>query len=901
MKTFTFSPDGPYPVALLIKDSAFRETQLDTTYAKFLEDYGISKDQIIFYSLPYNEHGKAPSKLIKESLAAILLNLRDKGTQFIYCADANYFKVLAGVRKAEPNLGYVLPCKFDEFTEFEVTLGINHKSLLYNPANESKLLMSLNTLVSAVNQNYQELGTNIIHKAHYPQTETSIKKMLDALHQYPALTCDIETFSLDHDKAGIGTITFCVDEHQGLAFACDYQPLKKPDEQGNHGIYVNNPEVQALIREFFETYQGKLIFHRANFDIKVLVYTLWMEDLLDTNGLLKGLEILTRSFDDTRLIAYLALNSCAGNHLSLKDLAHEFAGNWAQDDIKDIRKIPFKELLQYNLVDGLSTWYVHKKYYPQMQADNQEALYQSMMLPSQQKIIQVELTGMPLNPRKVQQARKVLEATLEEQVAVLQASPEVQKTQHLLYQAAWEKDFEDRKRKAKNPDKIKKKVWEDFLAKQKPYNPNSPKQTQMLLYEVMGLPVIDLTDTKQPSTEGDTLEKLKHHTENPDYLAVINALREWTAADKVLGTFIKAFEQAIDKGDGVVWLHGNFNLGGTKSGRLSSSDPNLQNIPAGSKYGKLVKDCFEAPDGWIFCGADFNSLEDYVSALTTKDSNKLKVYLEGYDGHCLRAFSYFRDEMPDIVDTVVSINSIKDKYPKLRQKSKGPTFALTYQGTYYTLMNSLGLPEDDAKKIEANYHDLYQESDAWVQDKLAEAARRGYVEVAFGLRLRTPLLASTLWGSKHVPYEAQAEGRTAGNALGQSYGLLTNRACNEFMDKVWKSPYRFDVKPVAMIHDAIYLLIRDDLGVVEWVNRELIKSMQWQELPELVHDKVKLGAALDLFWPSWANPLTLPNGASKAEIVELTKTHGNCVRGIHVWKDRKCRHCKKKQPEQEAA
>ena len=102
----------------------------------------------------------------------------------------------------------------------------------------------------------------------------------------------------------------------------------------------------------------------------------------------------------------------------------------------------------------------------------------------------------------------------------------------------------------------------------------------------------------------------------------------WSQAEKILNTFITAFERAIDKGDGVVYLHGSFNLGGTKSGRLSSSDPNLQNLPAGSTYGKLVKECFTAPTGQLFVGADFRSLEDYISALTTKDPNKLAVYLK---------------------------------------------------------------------------------------------------------------------------------------------------------------------------------------------------------------------------------------------------------------------------------
>lgn len=185
-------------------------------------------------------------------------------------------------------------------------------------------------------------------------------------------------------------------------------------------------------------------------------------------------------------------------------------------------------------------------------------------------------------------------------------------------------------------------------------------------------------------------------------------------------------------------------------------------------------------------------------------------------------------------------------------------------------MNNLGWSEEKAKQVEAQYHELYKVSDQYVQSRLAQAAVDGFVEVAFGLRVRTPLLAQVLWGRQgRIPYEAQAEGRTAGNALGQSYGLLNNRAAVAFMRRVWDSPHRHDIKPVALIHDAIYLMVRDDLDVIDFANRHLIQEMRWQELPELQHPVVKLGAALDIFWPNWAYATTLPNDATKEQIVEL--------------------------------
>lgn len=74
----------------------------------------------------------------------------------------------------------------------------------------------------------------------------------------------------------------------------------------------------------------------------------------------------------------------------------------------------------------------------------------------------------------------------------------------------------------------------------------------------------------------------------------------------------------------------------------------MQNLPANSRYAKLIKSCFQAPPGWLLMGLDFASLEDRISALTSKDPNKLAVYLEGFDGHALRAQAYFGDRMPDI-------------------------------------------------------------------------------------------------------------------------------------------------------------------------------------------------------------------------------------------------------------
>ena len=189
-----------------------------------------------------------------------------------------------------------------------------------------------------------------------------------------------------------------------------------------------------------------------------------------------------------------------------------------------------------------------------------------------------------------------------------------------------------------------------------------------------------------------------------------------------------------------------------------------------------------------------------------------------------------------------------------------------------TLVKNLGWSEDKAKKVEANFHTLYAESTKWVTSQIATASQNGYGTGAFDLRIRAPLLAQTFLGLKSTPREAEAEARTLGNAIsGQSYGLLNSRAMNKVMEQVWASPYRLDILPVGQIHDAGYYVIRDDPAIVTWANKVITEAMAWQDLPEIQHDKVKLSAELDLFWPTWANPITLPNNADQTTILKLCK------------------------------
>jgi DNA polymerase I len=818
------------------------------------------EDQILSYNL-YKLEKKTPALVQREYLSELVPVLTQLQVKYLVVCDAEYFRTMTKQSSPENSLGYVIEGQGD-YSGFKIIYCPNFRTVFYNPDKVKKQIThAMHALKTHRAGTYIEPGCDIITFEEYPRTLEEISAWLDRLIEMDCdLTCDIETFSLKHYSAGIGTITFCWSKHEGIAFPVDFL-----DEAS---------AIRQELKRFFQRFRRKMIWHNIAFDVYVLIYQLFMKDILDTKGLLEGLKVFLMApggWDDTQIIAYLATNSCAGNTRKLKELSQEFAGKYAVEGITDIRSIPLPKLLRYNLIDGLATWFVHEKFQNRMVVDGQLPIYEELLKPSTIDIIQMQLTGLPMDMEEVHRLKDKLEAYSQEAKDKLQSNAWTQAFIHQL-NLDWVQE--------RNTTLKKKRVT---LADAKEvFNPNSNPQLQRILYEpqFMGLPVLDLTDSKLPAAGGDTLKKLLNHTQNQDTLEFLEALIQVKSVEILLTTFVPRFLEAAQGPDGWHYFFGNFNIGGTVSGRMSSSNPNLHNLPAKDdddaeeKWAKAVKKCFKAPPGRLLIGLDFNSLEDMISALTTKDPNKIKVYTDGFDGHSLRAYSYFGDQMPDIdPDSVKSINSIKTLYPGFRQDSKTPTFLLTYGGTWMGIVDQMGWSKEKARAVEERYHELYRVSDAWVADRIREASQKGYVEVAFGLRVRTPLLKQVVRGTNRTPYEAEAEARTAGNALGQSWCLLNNRAAVEFMRKVRSSEYALDIQPCAHIHDAQYYTIPDDLAVLAYVNTHLVEAVKWQEDPLIAHDTVKLGGDLSVFYPDWSAEMVIPNNATFDQITELASKH----------------------------
>ena len=743
--------------------------------------------------------------------------INEKKCKYILVCNGDYFKLLTKSTKVDPFLGYVI----------ETDLGYisyvpSYEGALYDPTFETRVEQALIAVKKHAIGAYQEPGKGIIHTAVYPCSNSEISLVLESLYSCEKLTCDIETWSLKHYDSGITSITFCWNEHEGTAFCVDCSQTER------------NEEVRDLLRHFFETYQGT--------------------------------EVLLRNYEDTKIIAYLATNSCTGNTLGLKALAQEFAGNYAQEEIGDVSRIPREQLLKYNLTDGLCTWYVYHKYFPQMIKDEQLSIYESLFKPAVKDIIQMQLTGLPLNMDRVLEAERQMEEIKEDALKRIESSSLVQS-----YMEVYRENWAEKRNK-----ELKKKKVSAIDCKDN-FNPDSSLMLKDLLFKYLNLPVIERTPSKEAATGKEVLAKLVLHTENQEIKDLLQALIDYKDVIKILTAFIPAFKNAPQASDGTHYLFGNFNLGGCVSSRLSSSNVNLQQLPAtGSKFAKSIKSCFKAAKGWLLLGLDYNALEAHIDALVTRDEAKLQIYKYGWDSHMWATIHFWPDkfhpeeiENKDPEEIKKILEELKKKYKEERSRSKPVSFSMQYGGSTATLEKNCGFSPEEAKVIYENYHKLYKTSTEFKRRAIERAGEQGYVTGAFGLRVRTPTLKRSVQGLRVTPREVEAEGRTAANAIMQSWCNLNTRSASKFMEIVRESKYREDIRICAEIHDASYFLVRDDIDLILWLNNTLVKLVQWQDDPAIAHPDVHLGGELSIFYPDWSHELIVPNHCSKEELLKL--------------------------------
>ena len=254
----------------------------------------------------------------------------------------------------------------------------------------------------------------------------------------------------------------------------------------------------------------------------------------------------------------------------------------------------------------------------------------------------------------------------------------------------------------------------------RPFNPDSPKQLAVVLFDEIGLTPLKKTKTG-PSTDSSVLEQLAVEHELP---ALVLDYRKLT---KLLGTYLKALGQFILPRDGRV--HTSFHQAGTATGRLSSSDPNLQNIPIRTDQGRMIRSAFVAPPGCVLLSADYSQVELRVLAHFCGDPTLRAAFDEGQDIHRTVAAEVFGVALDEVT-------------PDMRAKAKTVNFGIIYGQTAYGLSVSLRIPRKDAAEFIEKYKARFPKIDEFLAQCVRQAKEHGYVETIFGRRRQVPDIES---------------------------------------------------------------------------------------------------------------------------------------------------------------
>lgn len=269
----------------------------------------------------------------------------------------------------------------------------------------------------------------------------------------------------------------------------------------------------------------------------------------------------------------------------------------------------------------------------------------------------------------------------------------------------------------KQINKLKQEIY-DAVGKE--FNINSPKQLGVALFEDLGLPCKKKTKSGY-STSADVLEGLRN--EHP----VVGMVLNYRTLSKLNSTYCEGLLKVIGE-DGRI--HSSFNQTETRTGRISSTDPNLQNIPVRTELGREMRKFFNARNGWMLVDADYSQIELRVLADISKDENMVKAFIENQDIHAITASQVF--DMP--LDYVTS---------QMRSKAKAVNFGIVYGIGAYSLAKDIGVSNKEAKNYIDSYLRHYSGIDRYMKEVVEKAKETGYVETTFGRRRYLPELTAS--------------------------------------------------------------------------------------------------------------------------------------------------------------
>jgi len=252
------------------------------------------------------------------------------------------------------------------------------------------------------------------------------------------------------------------------------------------------------------------------------------------------------------------------------------------------------------------------------------------------------------------------------------------------------------------------------------FNINSPKQLSVILFEKLGLPVIKKTKTGY-STDAEVLEKLSSEHE------IVDQIIEYRQMVKLNSTYVEGLKNEINPGTGRV--HSVFNQTIASTGRISSTEPNLQNIPTRTAEGRELRKAFVPEEGYVLCDADYSQIELRVLAHLADEKNLIDAFRNNLDIHAKTASQVFHVDLSEVT-------------PEMRDRAKAVNFGIVYGISDYGLSRDLNISRKEAKKYIDNYMAYYSNIEKYMKDIVKQGKRDGYVTTYFGRRRYIPELSS---------------------------------------------------------------------------------------------------------------------------------------------------------------
>ncbi|CAI8786647.1 DNA polymerase I [Methylocaldum szegediense] len=557
-------------------------------------------------------------------------------------------------------------------------------------------------------------------------SEDELERWLKKLEAADYFAFDTETTNLDYSRAEIVGLSFAVEPGEAV-----YVPVAH--DYPGAPAQLSRDYVLEKLRPLLEDPKRPKIGQNLKYDANVLA----------NHGV-----SLTGIRHDTMLESYV-LNSTATRH-DMDSLAELYLNHRTihYEDVtgKGAKQIPFQQVsiesaTEYAAEDADITLRLHHHLWPKLEAEaSLKTLYESIEIPLLPVLSRMECTGVLVDAVKLAQHSRELEKRM------LEIEQEACKAAGCQF------------------------------------NLGSPKQIQTILYDKLNLPVVKKTPTGQPSTDESVLQELAESFELP------RLILDYRSVAKLKSTYTDKLAEQINPRTGRV--HTSYHQAVAATGRLSSSDPNLQNIPVRTEEGRRIRQAFIAPPGRKILAADYSQIELRIMAHISGDASLRAAFHDNTDVHRFTAAEVFGVPQAQVT-------------PDQRRSAKAINFGLIYGMSAFGLGKQLGIPTSVAQRYIDLYFARYPDVKGYMERTRDMAREKGYVETLFGRRLYIPEI-----NSRNAQRRQYAE-RTAINAPMQGTAADIIKRAMIAVD-AWIQESRAPVCMIMQVHDELVFEVAED-------------------------------------------------------------------------------------------